>query len=103
MGKSGIHFTLQVRFTWGEDISCEVYIDDSKDLFHLLHKEKNQIESIIGKKLEWNELPEAKASRIILIGKIDPNEEDNLDKCFKWYADTVAKFREAFIPLVKNL
>jgi len=102
MGKSGIHFTLQVRFTWGEDISCEVYIDDSKDLFHSLHKEKNQIESIIGKKLEWNELPEAKASRIILRHKIDPNERNDWDKCFKWYADTLTKFREAFIPLVKN-
>ena len=103
MGKSGVHFSLQVRFTWGENISCEVYIHNSKEMFHSLHKEKVQIESIIGKKLEWNELPEAKASRIILIGKIDPNEEDNLDKCFKWYSEILEKFREAFVPRLKNL
>lgn len=102
-GKSGIHFSLQVRFTYGEDIGCELYIRNSKDLFHSLHKEKVQIESIIGKKLEWNELPEAKASRIILRHKIDPNERDKWDKCFKWYADTLANFRKAFMPRLKNL
>ena len=103
IGKSGVRLSLKVRFIRGVAISCEVYIDDSKDMFHSFYKKKDQIESIIGEKLEWHELPEAKASKIVLSYKIDPNAKDNRNKCFKWYADTLANFRKAFMPLLKNL
>ncbi|MBT6761963.1 DUF4268 domain-containing protein [archaeon] len=105
IGKSGVHITLCVRFTWGNDISCELYISrgDDKEFYHQLHAEKEKFEGIIGSKLEWNELPEGKSSRIISRKKLDPNSRESWEKCFNWYVNSTKKFKEAFIPYVSKL
>jgi len=105
IGKSGIHITLTVRFTWGRDIGCELYIgtDNAKEIFHKLHDEKEKFEDIINTKLQWKELPEGKASRIVARMKIDPNNQDDWEKCFSWFVDNTAKFKKAFIPIVSKL
>ena len=105
IGKSGIHISVSVRFTWGRDISCELYIgtNNAKEIFHKLHDEKEKYEKLVEGKLEWNELPEGKASRIIARKKIDPNNRDDWEKCFNWYVDKTAKFKKAFVPVVTKL
>jgi len=104
IGRSGIHISLTVRFVWGNDISCEIYIgtDNAKEFFQFLYEKKEQIESIVGETLEWKELPEGKVSRIVLRQKTDLNDRNNWDECFKWYVDTVNSFRKAFIPHIKR-
>lgn len=104
VGKSGIHISMTVRFVWGNDIGCEMYIgtDDAKELFHFLYEKKDQIESIVGNALEWKELPEGKVSRVVLRQKTDPNDSNNWEECFQWYADKVTKFRKAFVPDIKR-
>ena len=39
IGKSGIHISVSIRFTWGRDIACELYIgtNNAKEIFHKLH------------------------------------------------------------------
>ena len=97
IGKSGVHIALTVRFTWGNDIGCELYIgtSDAKEIYHKLHEQKDQIENVIGSKLEWKELPEGKASRIVARIKIDPNNESDWEKCYSWYVENTEKFRKA--------
>ena len=53
--------------------------------------------------LDWKELPEGKASRILIRENIDPNNRDDWEKCYSWYVNKTVKFKKAFIPLVKTL
>ena len=64
---------------------------------------KGKIEKIVDCKLDWKELPEGKASRIVLRKKIDPNNEDDWEKCYSWYVDKIDRFKKAVVPLVIKL
>ncbi len=103
IGKSGVHITNTVRFVWGNDIGCELYIgtENAKNIFHELHNQKSEIESKFGCELEWKELPEGKVSRIVLRNSINPNDKGNWDDCFEWYSNTVDQFRTILVPLLK--
>jgi hypothetical protein len=102
IGKSGVHISLTLR-TNKKDIGCEIYMhtDDAKTLFQLLLKDKRVIEEVTGP-LEWQELPEKQASRIILRNKLDPTEKEAWDGCFQWYLGTIAKFKKAIIPRITD-
>jgi len=103
IGKSGVHFSLTLR-TNKRDIACEVYMgdDNAKDLYHYLFEDKEEIEEIVGKGIEWKELPEGKSSRIVLRKSLDPSKKDNWENCFKWYAEIVERFRNAFVKRIKE-
>lgn len=102
IGKSGVHISLTLRTTI-KDIGCEIYIgsDDAKELFQFLNKDKTVIEEVTGP-LEWNELPEGKASRIVARKALDPSEKEKWDSCFQWYLDYISKFKKAFVPRIKS-
>lgn len=102
IGKSGVHISLTLR-TNMKDIGCEIYIgsDDAKELFQFLLRDKEAIEAVTGP-LEWNELPEGKASRIIARKTLDPTEKEKWDGCFQWYLDSILKFKKEFVPRIKN-
>ena len=103
IGKSWAHIGLSLR-TNQRDIGCELYMGDenAKELFHFLEEEKEAIESVVGTDLEWHELPEGKASRIVLRSKLDPTDKDKWNECFQWYGDSVTKFRDALVPRIKK-
>jgi hypothetical protein len=105
IGKSGVHISISVSFTWGKNIGCELYIgtNNAKEIFHKLYAEKDKIEEIVECTLDWKELPEGKASRILIRENIDPNNRDDWEKCYSWYVNKTVKFKKAFIPLVKSL
>lgn len=46
--------------------AIELYINDDKELFKGLYSHKDDVESAMGLALDWRELPERKASRIIV-------------------------------------
>lgn len=62
-GFSNAHITLTVN-SQSSQISCEIYIPDSKKLFSCLYAQKDEIEDELSERLVWEELPEKKASRI---------------------------------------
>ena len=47
-------------------IVVEWYISDDKELFHKFHSHKTEIETDMDMKLDWRELPDKKASRILI-------------------------------------
>lgn len=99
IGKSWAHFALTLRIS-NKDIGCELYMSDenAKDLFHFLENDREEIEE--GGNPEWHELPEGKASRIVLRGSIDPTDKENWVKCFQWYTEAVSKFNKVFIQKI---
>lgn len=47
-------------------VGVELYINDDKELFRSLYERKAEIEADVGAELDWRELPEKKASRILI-------------------------------------
>ena len=84
--------------TQKERLGCEIYIRDDSKLFHNLISKKDIIETQIGESLEWLELPEATASRILLLKDGDPKNRKNWDEYFEWFCSKADVFYNAFKP-----
>lgn len=78
------------------NLIVEWYISDDKDLYHKFYSHKNSIESEMGVELEWNELPEKKASRILVYKTVDFDNKDNWSEQFDWMMDMAMKMKTAF-------
>lgn len=102
IGQRGAHISLTLR-TNKKDIGCEIYIsaDDAKALFQFILKGRNVIEEVTGP-LEWLELPEKQASRIIARKKLDPTAKEAWGDCFRWYLETIAKFKRGIVPRIED-
>ncbi len=95
VGSSACHFAvLQIRKQ--KDLGVELYIYDDKELFHELFKNKDNIESIAGLSFDWRELPQRKASRIIIVEKVDFDDRNQWTKQFDWVVDVMIKMKKAF-------
>jgi hypothetical protein len=54
----------------------------------------------VGQELEWMELPDATASRILLTYKGNPKDRKRWGEYFNWCTETVEKFNKAFKQFV---
>jgi hypothetical protein len=95
IGTSRCHIALTVNTQKGY-VGCEVYIRNDKALFETFYRNKEKIESIVGVELEWMELPDATASRILLTKKGNPKDRKQWDEYYSWCVATVEKFNLAF-------
>lgn len=77
-------------------VAVELYISDDKSIFHHLLQHKDSIESEIGFALDWRELPDKKASRIIIEKPVDLENHDEWPQHFEWLVDTCIRFKKAF-------
>lgn len=95
LGSSAYHLdilTLKKR----NAVSVELYISDDKTIFRKLAQHKEQIEADIGFELDWRELPDKKASRIILENPVNLENPDEWSSHFDWIMDTCIRFKKAF-------
>lgn len=95
IGNSGCHICLTAN-TRNDLLSCEIYIDESKELYDALFTKKDEIEEEIGERLEWMELPLRKASRIKLLREASIADTQNWNKCFEWMLEHAEKFYNVF-------
>ena len=97
IGRSDCHacFTVLSR---EDKVGCELYIPRSKELFAQLLKRKDSIEQDLGLegKLDWQELPERKASRIRTFTHFDFDDEGTWENAFRWLAETCIRFKKTF-------
>jgi len=95
-GTSDAHIALTVN-TQKDEILCEVYIPDSYEVYMQFYNHKEEIEDQLNGGLDWQELPEKKASRI---RKTKPfsvtDNKDNWEEAFDWMIDQVQKFSAVF-------
>ena len=95
VGASGCHIAVS-QIQKRNELDVELYISDDKDLFHVLHSHKDDIETEAGLKFDWRELPERKASRIIIEKKVALDNKAEWDKQFAWLMDVMLKMKKAF-------
>jgi hypothetical protein len=95
MGTSKCKIALTINTQKGY-IGCEVYIRNDKALYEKFHRNKEQIEKEIGAELEWMELPDATASRILLTLKSNPRDKGKWPEYFSWSVSTAERFSDTF-------
>jgi hypothetical protein len=92
LGNSHMHISLIVSFQ-SNFIRTDIYIPNDKPLFQKLYAKKDQIEKELGFSPSWEELPDAKASRIKLQrDDVDVNSKNQYIDYFKWYVETAEKY-----------
>ena len=74
----------------------ELYISEDKELFHSLFQQKDSIEADAGLTFEWRELPERKASRIVLSKNVSFEDKSQWTAQFDWLIDVMLKMKFAF-------
>jgi hypothetical protein len=78
--------------------------DVNKAAFRALYAQKEDIEREMGEQLEWQELPEKKAIRIVLFKHdVDPADENQYPEINAWMLAKLQRFRDVFGPRVKAL
>jgi hypothetical protein len=100
-GSSLAHITLTIN-SQSNQITCELYITDSKPLFHELSLHKSDIESKLGYSLSWEELPNKKASRIKTTNSVDFLTVEKWSEYHKWMCENAIKFQNVFSKHVKG-
>jgi len=99
-GFSNAHITLTVN-SQSSQMSCEIYIPDSKKLFSCLYAKKYEIEDELSEQLVWEELPEKKASRIKLINKGELSKQEEWMQYHSWMLEKVTSFQNVFGKYIK--
>lgn len=94
IGSSAAYFDL-LQERSRNAIGVEIYIDDSKALFHTLESHKDEIEAETGVEFEWMELPDRKASRILVEKAVDYEDKSEWPMQFDWMMDVSIKLKKA--------
>lgn len=95
LGSSAYHLDI-LALKKRNAISVELYINDDKSIFHSLVQHRAEIEKEIGFALDWRELPDKKASRIIVEKPVDLDNQNEWNSQFDWIMDTSIRFKQAF-------
>lgn len=102
IGTSNAHIGLTVNSQTNQ-LGCEIYISDSKELYDGLEAKKDEIENQLGEKLEWKPLPEGKASRIKLSRNGELNNQDSWEDYYQWLCEKVQNFQNVFSKMIKEI
>lgn len=90
VGSSSYHIGLTVN-TQKNRLGAEIYIPDDKDKFAMFKEHAQEIEKLIGEKVEWREA--TKATRIITLHSCDISKEEQWDDAFNWLMDKALVFK----------
>lgn len=101
-GSSSAHISLTVN-SQSNLLGCEIYISDSKELYFALEAQKDAIESKLNSKLEWEALPDKKASRIKLYTHGEFKDQDSWETYYDWLCNKVLEFQNVFGKAIKNI
>lgn len=77
-------------------IGCEVYITSEQELYEKYKTQKEAIEQALGYKLDWQDLPDSNAFRIIKTYPCDPLDTSKWDSYFEWIKTTAESFDKTF-------
>lgn len=108
IGRSYFHLVATAN-TWDKKISAilSLHGPDAKPHFHLLHRDKIEIEEALGQdisqSLEWRENPDNKESQVLIAANMDPTAKNQWDVQHKWLLETLETFHKVFAPRVKEL
>lgn len=95
IGSSACHIAVS-QIQKRNELYVELYISEDKELFYSLFQQKDSIEEEAGLTFEWRELPERKASRIILSKNVSFGDKNQWTAQFEWLVDAMLKMKHAF-------
>jgi hypothetical protein len=104
VGSSRAH-TNALLITRSSNIAVELRMntDDAKDIYRELYEQKDAIETAIGAPLDWREMPDRKASRIVLFRSADGYNEESWPEQFAWLRANLEAFDKVFRPLLARV
>lgn len=105
LGRAGLHLAATVNSRESR-LGMEVYIGhaNSKSMFKQLQGQQASIEEALKVKLQWNELPDGHACRILHVRLDSPLEDESQwPAYFAWLEDAALRMSTVFRPLVKAL
>lgn len=105
LGRAGIHLAASVNSRENR-VGVEVYIDhaNSKSMFKQLHAHQAAIHEALKTELDWLELPDGHACRILHVRPESPLEDEaQWPAYFAWLEDAALRMSAVFRPLVKEL
>ena len=91
IGSSSYHIGLTVN-TQKNRLGAEIYIPDDKDKFAMFKEYAQQIEDMVGGKVEWREA--TKATRIITLHSYDISNEAKWHDAFEWLMNKALIFKK---------
>lgn len=94
-GTSRAHIALTANTQKGL-IGCEIYIRNDKPLFDIFIRQRESIETEIGKELNWMRRDEATACRIVSTTEIDITNKECWPQANEWLIQTADSFANAF-------
>ncbi len=74
--------------------------EEAKVVFRELFEQKDSIETAIGEPLDWREMPDKKASRIVVFKSADGYKEETWPEQFAWLRDKLEIFDKVFRPML---
>lgn len=95
IGSSACHISV-TQIQKRSAIGVELYINDDKELFKNLFAHREEIESDMGMVLDWRELPERKASRILVEKNVQLSNHEEWQEQFAYIMDVLLKMKKAF-------
>ena len=107
IGRSGFSMAATASIE-KQRIGAEVYMQprdiDPKEAFAILSREREEIEKELSFSLEWQELPDAKGSRVVIFKHdIDVADEASWPSQFEWLAHKLEKLHDVLGPRIKKL
>jgi hypothetical protein len=104
LGRSDFHISMLLT-PKNKSVAVEVVVKPEwkASAFQQLYGQKSEIETEIGKELDWREMADKESSRIILEEMIDPSNEQNRKSVCEWFRQWVPKMHKAFQQRVKDL
>ena len=105
IGRGGVVISATIS-TQKRRVGVELYFhnDRYKSGIRTLLDQRSAIEGSFGERLDWQELPNKKASRIALFrGEVDPSDPQQYPDLHAWMLAKMQRFRKVFADRVKNL
>lgn len=87
-------------------IRAELYISNphAKASFHLLHAQSDAIHNELGYRLDWEELPAGRDSRIsVALNDVDPENDKDWPRQHEWLAARLNELYRVFVDRVRSL
>ena len=105
IGRSGMYLGAAMSRP-RKRIRAELYLSNehAKTFFHLLRKQKTDVEKELGFPLEWEELPDGRDSRIaVYLDPTDPENREDWTHQHEWLAKSLNDMHRVFAGRVKAL
>jgi NADH:ubiquinone oxidoreductase subunit C len=101
IGSFDAHLSLTIN-SREDQVACEVYIKENKDLYHFLKNKQVEIEKELKCRLVWMPLENKKASRVKIIREADFSERESWDDYIIWMKENAEKFYKTFGKFIRR-